>query len=59
MDHSLKPNLAMRSLRHLQFLNSDYCKGDAPQVWKASALRQLGELEAEVVRSGKKPQLTY
>ena len=59
MDHSLEPFLAMRSLRHLQFLNSEYCKGDAPQVWKASALRQLGELEAEVVRSGKKLQLSF
>ena len=59
LDHDLRPFLAMRALRHLQFWNSEYCKGNAPQVWKASALRQLGELEAEVVRSGKKLQLSY
>ena len=59
LDHNLRPFLAMRSLRHLQFWNSMYCKGNAPQLWKASALRQLGELEAEVVRSGKKLQLRY
>ena len=51
LDHDLTPFLAMRSLRSLHLGNS--------QVWKASALRQLGELEAGVARSGKKLKLTY
>ena len=51
LDHDLTPFLAMRSLRSLHLGNS--------QVWKASALRRLGELEAEVARSGKKLKLRY
>ena len=51
LDHNLRPFLAMGSLKSLHLGNS--------QVWKASALRQLGELEAEVARSGKKLKLSY
>ena len=51
LDHNLRPFLAIKSLRLLHLGNS--------QVWKASALRQLGELEAEVARSGKKLKLSY
>ena len=51
LDHDLRPFLAMKSLEFLQL-------GDS-QIWKASALSQLGELEAEVVRTGKKLQLRY
>ena len=51
LDHDLTPFLAMISLRSLHLGNL--------QVWKASALRQLGELEAEVVRSGKKLKLRF
>ena len=43
LDHDLRPFLAMRSLRLLQL----GCEGHS-HVWKASALRQLGEFEAEV-----------
>ena len=39
LDHDLRPFLAMRSLRHLQFWNLQYGKASASQVWKASALR--------------------
>ena len=51
LDHDLMPFLAIRSLEILQLGNS--------QMWKPSALRQLGELEAEVVRSGKELELIY
>ena len=51
LDCNLRPFLAMKSLKVLQLATS--------QVWKASALRQLGEFEAEIVRSGKKLQLRY
>ena len=51
LDHDLRPFLAMKSLRHLWFGNS--------QAWKGSALRQLGELEAEVLRLGKNLKLRY
>ena len=51
LDHDLRPFLAMKSLRRLQL-------GDS-QVWRANALRQLGELEAEVVRPGKRLELRY
>ena len=51
LDHDLMPFLAMTSLNYLVLGN--------PQVWKASALCQLGEVEAEVVRSGKKLFLRY
>ena len=51
LDHNLRPFLAMGSLKSLHLGNS--------QVWKASALRQLGELEAEVARSGNKLKLSY
>ena len=51
LDHDLRPFLAMKALHFLQLGNS--------QIWKASALSQLGELEAEVIRTGKKLQLGY
>ena len=51
LDCDLRPFLAIKSLKLLQL-------GDS-QVWKASALRQLGDFEAEIVRSGKKLQLRY
>ena len=51
LDHDLRPFLAMKSLRHLWFGSS--------QAWKGSALRQLGELEAEVMRLGKNLKLSY
>ena len=51
LDCDLRPFLAMKSLKVLQL-------GDS-RVWKASALRQLGEFEAEVVRSGKTLELRY
>ena len=59
LDHDLRPFLAMTTLRHLQFWNLQWWRVSGPQVWKASALRQLGELEAEVIRSGNKLQLRY
>ena len=43
LDHDLRPFLAMKSLRLLQL----GCAGQS-HVWKASALRQLEELEAEI-----------
>ena len=51
IDHDLRPFLAMKSLK-LLLLGKTY-------VWRASALRQLGELEAEVVRLGKRLELLY
>ena len=59
LDHSLRPFLAMKSMRHLQFWSSQSGTASASQVGKASAPRQLGELEAEVVRLGEKLQLRY
>ena len=59
LDHNLRPFLAMSSLRLLQFSKSLRWDESASQLWKGSALRQLGELEAEVVRLGKKLQLRY
>ena len=59
LDHDLRPFLAMSSLRLLQFSKSLRWDENASQLWKASTLRQLGELEAEVVRLGKKLQLRY
>ena len=55
----LRPFLAMDSLRHLRFWKLQWWRMSAAQVWKASALRQLGELEAEVIRSGRKLHLRY
>ena len=51
LDHDLRPFLAMKSLRFLVL--------GSPRVWMPSALCQLGEFEAEVVRSGKKLDLSY
>ena len=51
IDHDLMPFLAMKSLK-LLLLGKTY-------VWRASALRQLGELEAEVVRLGMRLELLY
>ena len=51
LDHNLRPFLAIKSSRHLQLGKS--------QVWRASALRQLGELEAEVVRLAKRLELRH
>ena len=51
LDHDLMPFLAMKSLRFLVL--------GSPRVWMPSALCQLGEFEAEVVRSGKKLDLSY
>ena len=59
LDHDLRPFLAMSSLRLLQFSKSLRWDENASQLWKASTLRRLGELEAEVVRLGKKLQLRY
>ena len=59
LDHDLRPFLAMSSLRLLQFGKSFRWNESASQLWKASTLRQLGELEAEVVKLGKKLQLRY
>ena len=59
LDHDLRPFLAMSSLRLLQFSKSLRWDENASQLWKASTLRQLGELEAEVVRLGKKLQVRY
>ena len=51
LDHDLRPFLAINSLKILQL-------GDS-HMWRPSALRQLGELEAEVVRLGKTLELIY
>ena len=51
LDHDLRPYLAMKSLRFLVL--------GSPRVWMPSALCQLGELEAEVVKTGKKLDLRY
>ena len=51
LDHDLRPFLAMKSLKVLQLGNSN--------MWKPSALHQLGELEAEVVKSGSKLDFDY
>ena len=59
LDHDLRPFLAMSLLRHLQFSKPFYWDEKASQLWKASALRQFGELEAEVLRLGHKLQLRY
>ena len=59
LDHDLRPFLAMDSLRHLRFWKLQWWRVSAAQVWTASALRQLGELEAEVIRSGRKLHVRY
>ena len=56
LDHDLRPFLAMESLKLLKLGDPDYPNS---QVWKASAFRQLGELETEVVRLGKDLEIVY
>ena len=57
LDHDLRPFLGMKELKLLQLGKPD--SQPKSRVWKASALRQLGELEAEVVRLGKNLELKY
>ena len=57
LDHDLRPFLAMEALRLLQLGDPDSRPNS--RGWKASALRQLGELEAEVVRMGKDLEIVY
>ena len=54
LDHDLRPFLAMKPLKFLQL---GY-RGTS-HMWKASALRQLEELEAEVLRLGKTFKLMF
>ena len=51
LDHNLRPFLAMKLLKLLVL--------GSPQVWMPSALCQLGELEAEAIRLGKRLKLRY
>ena len=57
LDHDLRPFLAMESLKLLQLGDPD--ARPESRVWKPSALRQLGELEAEVMRLGKDLEIVY
>ena len=57
LDHDLRPFLALEGLQLLQLGNTEARPSSRP--WRASALRQLGELEAEVVRLGKDLEIVY